>query len=245
MENKVVLVTGAGRGIGREIAIQFAKAGYDVIINYNGSLNAANETLHEVSNYSSHSQIIKANVSDEQSVRSMFDQIKEAYGHLDVLVNNSGITKDGLMMRMSEDDFMSVIDVNLKGTFLCCKYASQMMMRQRSGSIVNMASVVGISGNAGQVNYAASKAGVIGLTKSLAKEIGSRNIRVNAIAPGFIQTNMTDALSDRVKKQIETSIPLRTLGTVEDVAKMALFLASDDSLYITGQVMHVDGGLLM
>lgn len=245
MENKNVLVTGAGRGIGKAIAIAFAKAGYDVIINYNGSQGAALETLEEVKKYSDHSMILKANVADGQEVEAMFKEIQNTYKKLDCLVNNSGITRDTLCLRMSEEEFMDVININLKGTFLCSKQACRLMMKKKQGSIINMASVVGISGNAGQCNYAASKAGIIGFTKSLAKEMGSRNIRVNSLAPGFIQTQMTDVLSDEVKKNLVSQIPMKTLGTVEDIAQSALFLAGDGSKYITGQVIQIDGGMLM
>ncbi|MBQ0065962.1 MAG: 3-oxoacyl-[acyl-carrier-protein] reductase [Firmicutes bacterium] len=245
MENKNVLVTGAGRGIGKAIAIEFAKNGYDVIINYNGSKEAALETLEEVKKYSNHSMIVQANVANGQEVEAMFQQIQETYKKLDCLVNNSGITRDILCLRMSEEEFMDVIQVNLKGTFLCSKQACRLMMKKKQGSIINMASVVGLSGNAGQCNYAASKAGIIGFSKSLAKEMGSRNIRVNAIAPGFIQTKMTEVLSEEVKKNLVNQIPMKQLGDVEDVAQTAIFLAGDASKYITGQVIQVDGGMLM
>ena len=245
MENKVVLVTGASRGIGKAIAIAFGKAGYSVVINYRGSKEQAQEVLDIVSEYSKDSILVQADISKEEDVKELFKTIQDTYGRLDVCVNNSGITRDGLILRMKTEDFMSVIDTNLKGTFLCCKYAANMMIRQKEGSIINMASVVGIHGNAGQTNYAASKAGVIGLTKSLAKEIGSRHVRVNAIAPGFIQTQMTESLKESVKEQMEQSISLKSLGQPEDIAQLALFLASANSQYITGQVIQVDGGMMM
>ena len=245
MNNKVVLVTGAARGIGKAIATAFGKAGYSVVINYRGSKEQAQDVLDSILAYSKDSMMIQADVSKEEQVKEMFQTIKRTYGRLDVLVNNSGITKDGLILRMKSEDFMSVIDINLKGTFLCCKEAASLMVRQKEGSIINMASVVGVHGNAGQTNYAASKAGVIGLTKSLAKEIGSRNVRVNAIAPGFIQTQMTDQLPEEKKEQMEQMISLRSLGTTEDVAQLALYLADEKSRYITGQVIQVDGGMMM
>ncbi|MGN1276362.1 MAG: 3-oxoacyl-[acyl-carrier-protein] reductase [Floccifex sp.] len=243
--NKNVLITGASRGIGKAIAICFAKHGYDVIVHYNGSQQAALDTFEQVKQYSSHSILVQGNVSKQEDVEEVFKVIKETYGKLDVLINNSGITKDNLCLRMSEQDFMDVMDVNCKGTFLCSKEASKLMIRKKSGCMINMASVVGLCGNAGQTNYAASKAAIIGFTKSLAKELGSRHIRVNAIAPGFIQTQMTDQLSEEVKKQMLNQIPLQEFGTVEDIAQCALFLASENAKYITGQVIQVNGGMLM
>ncbi|MDO4479936.1 MAG: 3-oxoacyl-[acyl-carrier-protein] reductase [Erysipelotrichaceae bacterium] len=242
--NKNVLVTGASGGIGKAIAICFAKHGYDVIVHYNGNEQAALETLKIVQEYSPNSMKIKGNISNAEEVENIFKTIQEKYSKLDVLINNSGITKDNLCLRMSEQDFMDVMNVNCKGTFLCSKQVSRMMMRKKSGCIINMASVVGISGNAGQVNYAASKAAVIGLTKSLAKELGSRNIRVNAIAPGFIETKMTEALKEEVKQAMLKQIPLACFGKAEEVADCAFFLAEYGS-YITGQVIQVDGGMLM
>lgn len=242
--NKNVLVTGASGGIGKAIAICFAKHGYDVIVHYNGNEQAALEILKIVQEYSPNSMKIKGNISNAEEVENIFKTIQEKYSKLDVLINNSGITKDNLCLRMSEQDFMDVMNVNCKGTFLCSKQASRMMMRKKSGCIINMASVVGISGNAGQANYAASKAAVIGLTKSLAKELGSRNIRVNAIAPGFIETKMTEVLKEEVKQAMLKQIPLACFGKAEEVADCAYFLAEYGS-YITGQVIQVDGGMLM
>lgn len=242
--NKNVLVTGASGGIGKAIAICFAKHGYDVIVHYNGNEQAALEILKIVQEYSPNSMKIKGNISNAEEVENIFKTIQEKYSKLDVLINNSGITKDNLCLRMSEQDFMDVMNVNCKGTFLCSKQASRMMMRKKSGCIINMASVVGISGNAGQANYTASKAAVIGLTKSLAKELGSRNIRVNAIAPGFIETKMTEVLKEEVKQAMLKQIPLACFGKAEEVADCAYFLAEYGS-YITGQVIQVDGGMLM
>ncbi len=239
MTNRVVLVTGSSRGIGRAIAMAYAKAGDTIIVNYQGNKEAAQSTLETIQTMSPDSMCIQANVSSAQEVDAMFAKIKDVYGRIDVLVNNSGINRDGLLLRMSEADFDDVIQVNLKGTYLCSKAASRMMLRQKSGVIINMSSIVGVAGNAGQVNYAASKAGVIGFTKSLAKELGSRNIRVNAIAPGFIQTDMTENISQEV---IE-AISLRRFGTPEDIANVALFLGDEKSSYITGQVIQVDGGM--
>lgn len=245
MENKVVCITGAGRGIGAGMAQMFSENGYDLILHYRSSEKELDALIQKNQKPNQKIWKVQADICDETQVKEMFAWIKKEVGRLDVLINNSGRTKDGLFLRMSEKDFMDVVDVNLKGCFLCSKEASAIMMRQRNGSIINISSVVGLSGNAGQANYAASKAGIIGLTKSMAKEIGSRNIRVNAIAPGFIQTQMTDALSESRKKEIQSHIPLRTLGSVEDVANVALFLADEKSRYITGEVIRVDGGLGM
>lgn len=245
MENKVVCITGAGRGIGAGMAQMFSENGYDLILHYRSSEKKLDALIQKIQKPNQKIWKVQADICDETQVKEMFAWIKKEVGCLDVLINNSGRTKDGLFLRMSEKDFMDVVDVNLKGCFLCSKEAAAIMMRQRNGSIINISSVVGLSGNAGQANYAASKAGIIGLTKSMAKEIGSRNIRVNAIAPGFIQTQMTDALSESRKKEIQSHIPLRTLGSVEDVANVALFLADEKSRYITGEVIRVDGGLGM
>lgn len=241
--SKVALVTGSARGIGRAIAIKFASNGFDVIINYSGSDDAANETLEICRSYNTNPMIYKCDVSSFEDTLKMVNEIIGKYGKIDVLVNNAGITKDCLLMRMTEDDFSKVIDVNLKGTFNCIKHVSKYMMKAKSGKIINMASVVGLSGNAGQANYAASKAGVIALTKSTAKELASRGINVNAVAPGYIKTDMTDKLSDEVKEGILNMIPLKRYGNVEDVSEVVFFLASDSSNYVTGQVINVCGGM--
>lgn len=246
MENKkVALVTGASRGIGKAIALKFAKEGYMVVINYNGSEEKAVETKAEINASGGMAETVKCDVSDFKQCENLIKDIIKKYGKIDVLVNNAGITKDGLIMRMSEEDFMDVINVNLKGVFNCIRHASRYMMKQRSGKIINIASVVGVAGNVGQANYAAAKAGVIGLTKSAAKELASRNITVNAIAPGFIETDMTSVLSDDVKEKLKSQIPLGRFGSAEDVANATLFLASLETGYITGQVFHVDGGMIM
>ena len=239
--NKVVLITGASRGIGRDIAEKLAQKGYQVIANYNRSEEKAKELKSKYANI----DIYKADVSKREEVHNMIKSILEKYKKIDVLINNAGITKDMLLMRMKKEDFEQVIDTNLVGTFNVTKNVVPYMMKARSGRIINISSVVGISGNAGQTNYSASKAGIIGFTKSLAKEIASRNILVNAVAPGFIETNMTDVLKDDVKQEIAKNIPLKRMGTTQDVANVVKFLASDDSSYITGQVINVDGGMLM
>lgn len=241
--NKVVLVTGGSRGIGKAIGLYFAHHGYDVVINYQGNEQAAQTACQQIRSVQPNSMMIKGDVSDAQDVKEMFDTIMDRYGRLDVLVNNAGITRDGLFLRMKEKDFTDVIDINLKGTFLCCQQASRIMLRQKSGSIVNLSSVAGISGNAGQTNYASSKAGVIGLTKSLARELASRQICVNAVAPGFITTDMTLALSDSVRNAMIAQIPWKQAGKPQDVAQAVYFLAN--SQYITGHVLHVDGGMCM
>ena len=244
-EGKSVLVTGGSRGIGRAIAIAFAENGADVAINYTSNEEAALEVSKEIEALGKTCKIIKCDVSDFENATKMVEDVVAEFGKIDILVNNAGITKDGLLMRMKEEDFDNVIDVNLKGTFNCAKHASAIMLKQRFGKIINMTSVVGIVGNAGQVNYAASKAGVIGLTKSLAKELGSRGITVNAVAPGFINTDMTASLSEKVKEEASKNIPLKRLGDPEDVANLVGFLASDAANYITGQVINVDGGMVM
>ncbi|MBO5459989.1 MAG: 3-oxoacyl-[acyl-carrier-protein] reductase [Lachnospira sp.] len=243
LEGKVALVTGAGRGIGRAIAKALAKEGATVIVNYGGNEAAAQETVDSIEADGGSAEKYKCDVSDFAAVGEMIQYVVEKYKKLDILVNNAGITKDGLMMKMSEEDFDSVLAVNLKGTFNCIRNVSRQMLKQRSGRIINMSSVVGLAGNAGQVNYAASKAGVIGVTKSAAKELASRGITVNAIAPGYIDTDMTSVLSDSVKETVLSAIPLGRMGAVEDIAEMAVFLASDKASYITGQVISVDGGM--
>lgn len=245
MGNKVALITGGSRGIGRMIAIILSKNGYDTVINYNGNKEKAEEVVRICKENNVNSYCVKANVANFHEVQEMTDNIIKNLGRIDVLINNAGITKDNLLLRMSKEDFDNVIDINLKGTFYTIKNVTRQMMKQKSGVIINMSSVVGITGNLGQSNYSASKAGVIGLTKSVAKELGSRGIRVNAIAPGFICTDMTDNLSDELRKDMSNNIPLKRLGEVRDVANLVLFLVSDSAKYITGQVISVDGGMAM
>ena len=240
LEGKVAIVTGASRGIGRAVAINLAQSGADVVVNYSGSEGAAQETVEAVQALGRKAIKIKANVANADEVASMVEE-----GHIDILVNNAGITRDGLLMRMKDEDFDAVIDINLKGVYLVTKAVSKIMMKQRSGHIINMTSVVGVIGNAGQTNYAASKAGVIGFTKSCAKELASRGITVNAIAPGFINTDMTDVLPEKVKEAMVTEIPLGRMADAEEVSTVVTFLASDFANYITGQVINVDGGMVM
>ena len=242
---KTVLVTGGSRGIGRAICVRFAEKGANVMINYAGNESAALETKRLCEEHGAKVEVIHADVSDDKQCVDMIKATILTFGRLDILVNNAGITCDGLLMRMSEEDFNTVLDVNLKGTFHCIKHVSRIFTKQRSGRIINMTSVVGLSGNAGQVNYAASKAGVIGLTKSAAKEFASRGVTVNAIAPGFIETDMTDQLKDEIKQEMKRNIPLGFFGTPDDIAGTVLFLASNDARYITGQVISVNGGMLM
>lgn len=243
--NKVVVVTGASRGIGKAIALKFAKEGYNVVINYRGSEEKANEVRQECMAFGVDALLCQGDVSCYEDMEHMMKVAIDNYGQIDVLVNNSGITKDQLLLKMNTQTFMDVVDVNLKGTFNTIKAVTRIMMKQRSGVIINMASVIGEIGNAGQVNYAASKAGIIGLTKSVAKELAPRHIRVNAIAPGFIATDMTDVLDEKTKENILQAIPLNALGEAQDVANMAHFLASDQAKYVTGQVINVDGGMVM
>ena len=244
-ENKVALITGAARGIGKAIAKKFAENGYNVVINYVSAKTDIKTLTKEFEDLGVKVLLVKADVSNKEEAEGLVNQTIEKFGKIDVLVNNAGITKDNLLMRMSEEDFEKVLDINLKGTFLITKFATKYMMKKRCGSIVNLASVVGIAGNAGQCNYSASKAGVIGFTKSIAKELASRNIRANAVAPGFIKTDMTDVLSDNVKENINSQIPLKRMGTAEEVAKLVYFLGTAESSYITGQVINVDGGMVM
>ena len=245
LQGKCAVITGASRGIGKAIAIKFAKEGANVVLNYRNSEKEALELKTELDKLGSNTLIIKADVSKFDEAQHLIKEAKNAFGRVDILVNNAGITKDTLIMRMKEEDFDDVIDINLKGSFNCLRAISPIMVKQKEGKIINMSSVVGVVGNAGQVNYSASKAGLIGMTKSLAKEIGSKNINVNAIAPGFIDTDMTKVLSDEQKKNIISGVPLKRLGQVEDIANLAVFLASEKSNYITGQVIHVDGGMAM
>ncbi len=244
-EGKAAIVTGASRGIGREIALLLAKEGAKIAVNYSGSQAKAEEVVELILAEGGEAFAVQADVSNAESVKSMVEQTLEHFGSIDLLVNNAGITKDNLLMRMKEEEWDDVININLKGVFLCSKGVTRQMMRQRSGKIVNVASIVGVSGNPGQANYVAAKAGVIGFTKTAAKELASRNITVNAVAPGFITTDMTDALTEDVKSQMLTAIPLGKLGSPQDVARTVLFLLSEDAAYITGQTIHVDGGMVM
>lgn len=243
LENKVALVTGAGRGIGRAIAIALAKEGAEVVVNYNGSEERAKEVKQTIEENGGKASIYKCNVSDFEACEAMIKDIVKEHGRLDILVNNAGITKDGLIMKMKEEDFDSVLNVNLKGTFNTIRHSARQMLRQKSGKIINISSVSGILGNAGQANYAASKAGVIGLTKTMARELGSRGITVNAIAPGFVDTEMTGVLSEEIRENACRQIILGRFGKPEDIASVAVFLASDKADYITGQVISVDGGM--
>ena len=245
VSGKVAIVTGASRGIGRAIAIRLAQEGAFVVLNYNGSKDAAEAVKEEIIAAGGNAVTYCCNVSDYAACEAFFKEVIGAYGHVDILVNNAGITKDGLLMAMSEEDFTKVLDVNLCGTFNCIKQVTRQMLKQRSGRIVNITSVVGVHGNAGQANYAASKAGVIGLTKSAAKELGSRGITVNAVAPGFIETDMTAVLSDKVRDASIATIPMGRFGAPENIADAVAFLASDRASYITGQVLSVDGGMTM
>lgn len=242
---KVALVTGASRGIGRDIAIELAKAGANVAVNYAGSEARANEVVQEIQSLGREAFAVQCDVANGESVAEMVKQTIERWGSLDILVNNAGITRDNLIMRMKEDEWDDVINTNLKGVFLCTKAVTRQMMKQKSGRIINISSVVGESGNAGQANYVAAKAGVIGLTKTTAKELAPRGITVNAVAPGFITTDMTDKLTDEIKEGMLKMIPLAKFGEPKDIANAVTFLASDDSRYITGQTIHVNGGMVM
>ena len=243
--NKLAIITGGTRGIGKQIALTFAKEGYNIAINYRTENEDLKNTKKEIEENNVKCFAFQGDVTNFKDCEQFIKQIVEEFGNIDVLVNNAGITRDTLLMRMKEEDFKQVIDTNLIGTFNVTKNVISYMMKARSGRIINISSVVGISGNAGQTNYAASKAGIIGFTKSLAKEVASRNITVNAVAPGFIETQMTAVLKEDIKEEIAKKIPLKRMGTPQDVANVVKFLASSDSSYITGQVIHIDGGMLM
>ncbi len=244
-QQKCAIVTGGGRGLGRAICLKLAAEGYDLVTCYAHGASAAEETMNECSALGVRAIAVQADVSVEEDVAALFAAAKEAFGRIDVLVNNAGITRDDLLLKMTADKFDEVIATNLRGSFLCTKVAAKEMLRQKSGRIIYLSSVVGIHGNAGQTNYAASKAGLIGLAKSTAKELGSRGITANVIAPGFMETEMTASLPEEVKKDYEKSIPLRRFGKAEDIADAVAFLASDAAGYITGQVLQVDGGMGM
>lgn len=244
-ENKVALITGATRGIGKEIALELAENGFDIAVNYRSEHTGMDDLKKEIEKNGVRCEFVNADVANFEECESMVKETIEKFGKIDILINNAGITKDGLIMRMKKEDFEAVLDVNLTGTFNVTRNVIPYMLKQRSGRIINLSSVVGIVGNAGQTNYSASKAGIIGFTKSLAKEVASRNILVNAIAPGFIDTDMTNVLSDVVKEGINAQIPLKRMGTPREVAKIVKFLSSEDSSYVTGQVINVDGGMVM
>ena len=245
LTGKTAVVTGGARGIGRAICIELAKQGANVVVNYSGSEDKAKQVVSEIEQLGAKAIAVQANVADSEAVDSMMKQAIEVFGTLDILVNNAGITRDNLLMRMKEQEWDDVVDTNLKGVFLCTKAVTRQMMKQRAGRIINISSIVGVAGNPGQANYVAAKAGVIGLTKTCAQELASRNILVNAIAPGFITTEMTDSLPEELKEAMLKQIPLAKLGQPEDVAKAVVFFASDNANYITGQTLHIDGGLVM
>ena len=245
LKGKSAIVTGSSRGIGKEIALELGRRGVNVAVNYAGSEAKAEEVVEELKALGVDAFKIQANVTDEKAVKAMMKEVISVFGRIDILVNNAGVTRDNLLMRMKEEEFDEVIETNLKGAFLCTKAVTRQMMKQRSGNIINIASIVGVSGNPGQANYVAAKAGLIGLTKTTAKELASRNILINAVAPGFITTDMTDVLTEEQRKAILGSIPLEKLGEPKDIAKVVCFLASDDAKYITGQTIHVDGGMVM
>ena len=245
LNGKVALITGGSRGIGKAIAIKLASYKANIVINYTSNKEHALKVKEEIESYGVKSIVIKCDVSKSDEVNNMIEEVVKEFGQIDILVNNAGITRDGLLMRMKEEDFDSVIDINLKGVFNCTKSATKYMMKKRYGKIINISSEVGLIGNAGRANYCASKAGVIGLTKSSARELASRNINVNAIAPGFIDTDMTSVLNENLKETMLKNIPQNRFGSPEDVANLVLFLASDMSSYITGQIINVDGGMVM
>ncbi|ADU30792.1 3-oxoacyl-[acyl-carrier-protein] reductase [Evansella cellulosilytica] len=245
MKGQNAIVTGGSRGIGKAICIELAKQGANVVVNFSGNKEKAEEVAEECKSYGVNAIAIQANVADADSVQAMVKSAIEELGSVEILVNNAGITRDTLVMRMKEADFDDVINTNLKGVFNCSKAVTRPMMKQRYGRIINISSVVGVLGNAGQANYVASKAGVIGLTKSMARELANRNIHVNAVAPGFIETDMTDSLSEDMREEMLKQIPLSKLGSPKHVASVVAFLASDASAYMTGQTLHVDGGMVM
>jgi 3-oxoacyl-[acyl-carrier protein] reductase len=245
LKGKTAVVTGASRGIGRAIAVKLAKLGANVVVNYRNSIDAVVEVVKEIEALGVKALAVQCDISNYNDVENMMKRCMEEFGSLDILVNNAGITKDGLLMRMKEEDFDSVIDINLKGAFNCTRHVSAIMLKQRQGRIINISSVSGLTGNAGQVNYSSAKAGILGMTKAVAKELASRNVTCNAVAPGYIQTDMTEGLSEKVKETIMSTIPLKKLGNAEDVANAVAFLASEEASYITGQVINVDGGMVM
>ncbi|MDD3704793.1 MAG: 3-oxoacyl-[acyl-carrier-protein] reductase [Clostridiaceae bacterium] len=245
LKGKTAIVTGGSRGIGRAIALELAACGANVVVNYTRNSTAAEAVVAEIKSMGTIGMAVKADVSITSEVENLVNEVLNTLGSIDILVNNAGITRDNLIIRMTEKEFDDVINTNLKGAFICTKAVSKVMIKQKSGKIINVSSVVGIVGNAGQSNYAAAKAGIIGFTKSMAKELAKRNINVNAVAPGFIQTDMTSVLSDKVKEEFINSIPLMRIGKPEDIAKAAAFLASEYSDYITGQVINIDGGMVM
>lgn len=245
LTNKTAVVTGASRGIGRSIAIDLAKKGANVVVNYSGNEAKANEVVDEIKALGQQAFAVKADVSNAEEVQALMKQAVDTFGSIDILVNNAGITKDNLLMRMKENEWDDVININLKGVFNCTKAVTRQMMKQRSGRIINVASVVGVCGNPGQANYVAAKAGVIGLTKTTAKELASRHITVNAVAPGFISTDMTDKLDENVQTEMLKQIPLARFGAPEDISYVVVFLASEGAGYITGQTIQVDGGMVM
>lgn len=245
LTGKIALVTGAARGIGKEIALTLAGSGATVIVNYNGSKERAEAVVSEIKANGGEAEAIQCNVADFEASENMIKDVLAKYGRVDILVNNAGITKDNLIMRMSEADYDAVLDTNLKGAFNMIRHLSRAFLKQRSGKIINISSVSGVMGNAGQSNYSASKAGLIGLTKSVARELASRGVCVNAVAPGFIATEMTEVLSEDYMNKMKEMIPLGKMGSTKDIANMVLFLAGDQSDYITGQVIHVDGGMVM
>lgn len=245
LEGKVALVTGASRGIGREIALALAEYGASVVVNYNGSRERAEQVVEQIAQKGGRAIAFQANVADAGEAEALIGECVKEFGRIDILVNNAGITRDNLILKMSAEEFDEVIDTNLKGVFYCMKQASRWMLKQRSGRIINISSISGVIGNAGQANYCAAKAGILGMTKSVARELGSRGITVNAVAPGFIATEMTDKLPDQVREAMVSQIPLRRVGTARDIAEMVAFLASDRAAYITGQTIQVDGGMGM
>jgi 3-oxoacyl-[acyl-carrier protein] reductase len=245
IKRKIALVTGASRGIGRAIAIELARQGSYVIVNYSSSPEAAQETLNAIREVGSDGEVLKFSVQDSQQVENAFDGIKARHGQLDILVNNAGISRDGLVLRMKDEEWLATLAVNLNGSFFCSRAAARLMLKARKGRIINISSVVGEMGNAGQVPYVSSKSGVIGMTKALARELASRNVTVNAVAPGFIETDMTSALDEKLKEEHLKSIPLSRYGQSEEVAQLVAFLASDNAAYITGQVIGINGGMYM